>query len=156
MDALIFIPTNSHMHSLFFTSVANTPLGHQATSYEWFFFQHLKIVFICLFIFGCTRSWFALVVADEGHSPVWCAGSHCGGLSCRAWALDTQASVPVALRLGCPEACGIFPDQGSNPCPLLWEADSPALGGWAHLFLKYNWPTTLFQFLLHNIVIPYF
>ena len=21
-------------------------------------------------------------------------------------------------------ACGIFPDQGSNPCPLNWQADS--------------------------------
>ena len=24
----------------------------------------------------------------------------------------------------CPVACGIFLDQGSNPCPLHWQADS--------------------------------
>ena len=24
----------------------------------------------------------------------------------------------------CPKACGIFQDLGSNPCPLLWHADS--------------------------------
>ena len=24
-------------------------------------------------------------------------------------------------------ACGIFPDQGSNPCPLHWQADSQPL-----------------------------
>ena len=24
----------------------------------------------------------------------------------------------------CPVACGIFPDQGSNPCLLHWQADS--------------------------------
>ena len=24
-------------------------------------------------------------------------------------------------------ACGIFPDQGLNPCPLHWQADSEAL-----------------------------
>ena len=24
----------------------------------------------------------------------------------------------------CSETCGIFPDQGSNPCPLHWQADS--------------------------------
>ena len=24
-------------------------------------------------------------------------------------------------------ACGIFPDQGSNPCPLHWQADSQSL-----------------------------
>ena len=144
MDALIFIPTNS-AYAFSFLHICCQHTIRPPGNFLWviFFFQHLKIVFICLFIFGCTGSWFALVVADEGYSPVWCAGSHCGGLSCRAWALDTQASVPVAVRLGCPEACGIFPDQGSNPCPLLWEADSPALGGWAHLFLKYNWPTTL-------------
>ena len=26
--------------------------------------------------------------------------------------------------LSCSLACGIFPDQGSNPCPLHWQADS--------------------------------
>ena len=26
--------------------------------------------------------------------------------------------------LSCPMACEIFPDQGSNPCPLLWQVDS--------------------------------
>ena len=28
----------------------------------------------------------------------------------------------MAHGLGCPEACGIFPDQGSNPCLLRWQA----------------------------------
>ena len=26
--------------------------------------------------------------------------------------------------LSCSEACGIYPDQGLNPCPLLWQMDS--------------------------------
>ena len=26
--------------------------------------------------------------------------------------------------LSCSRACGIFPDQGSNPCPLHWQVDS--------------------------------
>ena len=30
----------------------------------------------------------------------------------------------MALGLSCSEACGIFPDQGSNPCLLLWQTDS--------------------------------
>ena len=34
------------------------------------------------------------------------------------------ASVIVARGLTCPVACEIFPDQGSNPCPLHWQADS--------------------------------
>ena len=30
----------------------------------------------------------------------------------------------MALRLRCSTACWIFPDQGSNPCPLYWQEDS--------------------------------
>ena len=29
-----------------------------------------------------------------------------------------------AHGLSCPTVCGIFPNQGSNPCPLHWQADS--------------------------------
>ena len=36
-------------------------------------------------------------------------------------------SVVVALGPSCSAACGIFPDQGSNPCPLYWQADSQPL-----------------------------
>ena len=36
-------------------------------------------------------------------------------------------SVVVAHRPSCSAACGIFPDQGSNPCPLHWQADSQPL-----------------------------
>ena len=43
---------------------------------------------------------------------------------CRAGALGTWASVVVAHGLSCSVACGIFPDQGSNPCPLHWQVDS--------------------------------
>ena len=32
--------------------------------------------------------------------------------------------VVVIHELSCPEACGTFLDQGSNPCPLHWQADS--------------------------------
>ena len=30
-------------------------------------------------------------------------------------------------RARCSVACGIFPDQGLNPCPLHWQADSQPL-----------------------------
>jgi len=36
----------------------------------------------------------------------------------------TQASAVMAHGLSCPVACGTFLDQGSNPCPLDWQADS--------------------------------
>ena len=35
--------------------------------------------------------------------------------------------VIVAHGPSCSAACGIFPDQGSNPCPLHWQADSQPL-----------------------------
>ena len=51
--------------------------------------------------------------------------------TCGAWAsvvvargLESAGSVVVAHGLGCSAACGIFPDQGSNLCPLHWQADS--------------------------------
>ena len=42
-------------------------------------------------------------------------GSRCAG------------SVVVAHGPSRSVACGIFPDQGSNPCPLHWQADSQPL-----------------------------
>ena len=38
--------------------------------------------------------------------------------------LQTMGSVVVAHKLRCPKACGVFPHQGSNPCPLHWQPDS--------------------------------
>ena len=61
--------------------------------------------------------------------------SHCGGFSCCGpWALGAWASVVVAggprvqsvvvtQGLSCPTACGILPDQGSNPHPLYWQVN---------------------------------
>ena len=43
--------------------------------------------------------------------------------------LQGTGSVVVASRLCCPEACGIFPHQGSNLCILHWQADSLP---WSH------------------------
>ena len=46
---------------------------------------------------------------------LWSTGSRCAG------------SVIVAHGPSCSAACGIFPDQGPNPCPLHWQADSQPL-----------------------------
>ena len=35
-----------------------------------------------------------------------------------------MGSVNVTQGFCCSTTCGIFPDQGSNPCPLHWQADS--------------------------------
>ena len=33
----------------------------------------------------------------------------------------------TSFFFSCSAACGILPDQGSNPCPLHWQADSQPL-----------------------------
>ena len=42
-------------------------------------------------------------------------------VACRLW---SAGSVVVAHGLSCSATCGIFPDQGLNPRPLHWQADS--------------------------------
>ena len=44
-----------------------------------------------------------------------------------AHGLQSTGSVVVVHGLSCSAACGIFPDQGSNLCPLHWQADSQPL-----------------------------
>ena len=43
-------------------------------------------------------------------------------------------SIDVGHRLSSPVACGIFPDQGSNLCPLHWQADSLPRKPWSEFF----------------------
>ena len=38
--------------------------------------------------------------------------------------VQALGSVIAVLGLSCPTTCGIFPDQGSNLCPLHWQMDS--------------------------------
>ena len=38
--------------------------------------------------------------------------------------LQSTGALVVACALHCPEAYGIFPDLGWNPCLLHWQADS--------------------------------
>ena len=70
----------------------------------------------------------SLVVASGGHSS-----SRCAGLSLsqppllRSTGSRRADSAVVAHGLSCSAACGIFPDQGPNPCPLHWQADSQPL-----------------------------
>ena len=91
-------------------------------------------LFVCLFIY----LWLCWVfVSVRGLSPVAASGGHsssrCAGLSpsrpLLLWSTGSRraGSVVVAHGLSCSAACGIFPDQGLNPCPLLWQADSQPL-----------------------------
>ena len=84
----------------------------------------------------------SLVVASGGHSSSRCAGlSLLRPLLLRSTGSRRAGSVVVAHGPSCSVACGIFPDQGSNPCPLHWQADFQPLhhqGSPSNLFLFYR------------------
>ena len=92
-----------------------------------------KCLFIYLFIFGCVGSSFSmrglpLVAASGGHSSSRCAGfSLPRPLLLPSTGSRCAGSVVVAHGPSCSAACGILPDQGLNPCPLHWQADSQPL-----------------------------
>ena len=70
----------------------------------------------------------SLVVASGGHSSLRCAGlSLLRPLLLRSTGSRHAGSVIVAHGPSCSVACGIFPNQGLNPCPLHWQADSQPL-----------------------------
>ena len=82
----------------------------------------------------------SLVAASRGHSSSRCTGlSLSRPLLLRSTGSRRADSVAVAHGPSCSAACGIFPDQGSNPCPLHWQADSQSLchqGSPLYLFSK--------------------
>ena len=45
------------------------------------------------------------------------------------WLVGSRAQAQQLWHvvLSYPSTCGIFPDQGSNPCPLHWQTDSYSL-----------------------------
>ena len=92
--------------------------------YSLFFFL---IYFWLCGVFVSVRG-LSLVAASGGHSSSQCAGlSLSRPLLLRGTGSRCAGSVVVAHGLSCSAACGIFPDQGSNPCPLHWQADSQPL-----------------------------
>ena len=92
------------------------------------------LIFIYLFIY----LWLCWVfISVRGLSPVAASGgrssSQCAGLSLsrplllRSTGSRSAGSVVVAHGPSRSTACGILPDQGSNPRPLHWQADSQSL-----------------------------
>ena len=99
-----------------------------------YIFFFLTFGFIYLFIYLCLCWAFvsvqglSLVVASGGHSSSRCAGlSLSRRLLLRSTGSRRAGSVVVAHGPSCSAACGIFPDQGSNPSPLHWQVDSQPL-----------------------------
>ena len=98
----------------------------------------------CARAFSSCSKWGPLFIVVRGLSlsqPLLLRrrGSRCAG------------SVVVAHGPSCSAACGIFPDHGSNPCPLHWQADSQSLchQGSPIYILK----NSLFYFWLHWVFV---
>ena len=119
-----------------FVKKQNSP---EKSGLESTFFKKLFIcLFVYLFIYLFIYVWLcwvfvsvrglSLVAASGGHSSSWCAGlSLSRPLLFQSTSPRRAGSVVVAHWLSCSAACGIFPDQGSNPRPLHWQADSQPL-----------------------------
>ena len=108
---------------------------------------YLFIYFWLCWVFVSVRG-LSLVAASGGHSS-----SRCAGLSLSRplllWSTGSRhaGSVVVAHRPSCSAACAIFPDQGSNPCPLHWQADSQPLR-------HQGSPWRLFDWFFHGLILP--
>ena len=86
--------------------------------------QHLSVLFMVVLSLRCCGRSFSGRGGQRLCFVTTCRSSHCGGFSCcKAQALSMRASVVMAYGLNCPTACRIFPEQGSNPCRLDWQAD---------------------------------
>ena len=99
---------------------------------NFFFLIFIYYLFIMFYFWLC---W--VFVSVRGLSPVVASGGHsssrCAGLSLsrplllRSRGSRRSGSVVVAHGPSCSAACGILPDQGSNPRPLHRQADSQPL-----------------------------
>ena len=108
------------LHSFLFPFLLKQPdLGF------FFFFKYFSF-WLCWVLISVRG--LSLVVASGGHSSSQCMGlSLSWPLLLRSTGSRRAGSVIVAHGPSCSAACGIFPDQGLNPCPLHWQADSQPL-----------------------------
>ena len=103
-----------------------------------FFLINLFIYYLWLHWVFVAAHGLSLAVESRGYSSLRCAGfslqwllllwstgsRRAGFSNCGSWAsvvvvrgLWSTGSVVVVHGLSCSAACGIFQDQGSNPCP---------------------------------------
>ena len=104
------------------------------TYWIWNCFFFFLIYFFIIYIYF----WLCWVfVSVRGLSPAVASGGHSSSrraglapsrpLSLRSTGSRRAGSAVVAHGPSCSAARGIFPDQGPNPCPLHWQADSQPL-----------------------------
>ena len=105
----------THIHFFFFLK-----------KISFFFFSSLIYLRLC-WVLVSVRG-LSPVAANGGHSSSRCAGlSLSRPLLFQSTGSRCTGSAIVAHGPSRSAACGIFPDQGSNPWPLHWQADSQPL-----------------------------
>ena len=105
---------------------------HLALFPQFYYFFLIFIYYLFIYLWLCwvfvSVRGLSLVAASGGHSSSRCTGfSLSRPLLLRSTGSRRAGSVVVAHGPSCSTACGIFSDQGSNPCPLHWQADSQPL-----------------------------
>ena len=103
-------------------------VNHLGVFWIIFFFKLYLFIYLWLcWVFVSVRG-LSLVAASGGHSSLLCAGlSLSRHLLLWSTGAGCAGSAVVAHGPSRSAACGIFPDQGLNPCPLHWQADSQPL-----------------------------
>ena len=117
---VIFCPKAFVFYLFFYLKTSTNLLGLRQNCFllDFFLKKYLFIYFWLCWVFVSVRG-LSLVVASGGHSSLQCAGlSLSRPLLLRSTGSRRTGSVVVAHGPSCSAACGIFPDQGSNPCPL--------------------------------------
>ena len=112
-----------------------TIIRQKLNFYSYFILSFLIFIYLFIYFIYLWLCWvfvsvrgLSLVVASGGHSSSRCVGlSLSQPLLLRSTSSKRAGSVIVAHGPSRSAACGIFPDQGSNPCPLHWQADSQPL-----------------------------
>ena len=95
--------------------IGRRTLTHCATRKVLIFYVYCMYFWLCWVFVAEHR--LSLASASSGYSFLRCVGFSV------QWLLSLQCvgSVVAAHGLSCSMACGIFLDQGSNPCPLHWQ-----------------------------------
>ena len=135
-------------------------------------FTYLFIYFSWLYWFFLVAWVFSLAAASRGYSLaavgsslwwpllLWCTGPRARGLqwlwhegsAVAAHGLESTGSIILAHGLSYYMSSGIFPDQGSNPRLLHWQADSLPLShqgslSFDHFLLDFQWTACSHSFV---------
>ena len=101
--------------------------------YRVFFFN--LFILVALDLCCCEKASSSCRVGATASCGAWASRggfSHSGAqalgrVDCSSHGSQSSDVVVTVYELSCFPACGIFPDQGSNLCPLHWQADSHLL-----------------------------